>query len=130
MLIPEFGIGQLLGKSLEMDADAATNQVKLVVDAHEALEKSYGALVILAEGQTTSIWTADGKSVPLAAELTAKYNAALKWYATIHAELIQAAENLSAAIKETTALDETSQAGYLSQLDEAFGTGKSGDSAA
>lgn len=124
-LIPDFGIGELLGKSFGkgfgMDKEAADNQVSLVVEAHNALEASGAALGRLAEGQTPTMWTADGKSVPLASELTARYTAALKWREAIQLELSSAAENLRAAIKETTELDENAQAAYLSRLDLVFG---------
>lgn len=124
-LIPDFGVEQLIGKSVGkgfgMDKEAADNQVNLVVEAHNALEASGDALVRLAESQTTSMWTADGKSVPLASELTARYNAAIKWREAIQMELNLAAEKLRLAIKETTELDDNAQAWYLSRLDHVFG---------
>lgn len=128
-LIPDFGVEQLVGKGFGMDKEAADNQVNLVVEAHNALEASREALVRLAEGQTTSMWTADGKSVPLASELTARYNAAIKWREAIQLELSLAAEKLRLAIRETTELDDNAQNWYISRLDRVFGEADSTDTA-
>ena len=99
-----------------LNREAAENQVSLVVEAYETLVSSRKSLESVAEGQTASVWTADGKSVDLATELTTKYGSALKWLNAIQAELTDAAVKLDLAIKETTQLDEAQRAFYLQKL--------------
>ncbi|WP_156149307.1 hypothetical protein [Microbacterium foliorum] len=105
----------------EMDGDTAQNQVALITEAYDALNQSRGTLADLADGQTVTVWTSDGKSVPLAAELAAKYRAALKWRDAIEENLRAAAENIRLAITETTQLNEAQKSRYYAQLDAVLG---------
>ena len=110
-----------------MNEVQAAQQVKLVEDAYAALGASRKALEAIAQGQTATVWTADGKSVELAAMLTARYNATLAWGAALEAQLDRAKENLVLAIDSTTKFDEESQQRYIDRLnkadsDSAYGT--------
>ncbi len=105
----------------EMDRDTAQNQVALVTEAYDALTQSRTTLGDLAEGQTVTVWTSDGKSVPLATELAAKYRAAQKWRDAIEENLRSAAENIRLAITETTQLNELQKSQYYAQLDAVLG---------
>ncbi|MBW8762982.1 MAG: hypothetical protein JF592_10400 [Microbacterium sp.] len=107
---------------LEMDLETAETQVDLVVNAYDSIVSSRTTLANLAEGQTTSLWTADGNSVALAAALTTRYASALKWLDAIEANLRAAAENIALAIKETTQLNESQKDGYSAQLEKILGT--------
>lgn len=107
------------GRAFRMDRDMAERQVTLVVEAYSSLNASKATLEGIAKGQTTSVWTADGKSVELAAMLTARYNATLVWRDALEAQLDRARENLRLAIDDTTSLDEAQQAYYLGLLDGA-----------
>jgi hypothetical protein len=108
---------------LEMDLETAETQVDLVVEAYDSVVSSRKTLGELADGQTASLWTADGKSVALATALTTRYTAALTWLDAIEANLKAAAENISLAIKETTQLNESQKDGYYAQLETILGTG-------
>lgn len=108
---------------LEMDLETAESQVDRVVEAYDSVVSSRKVLGDLAEGQTSSLWTADGKSVALAAALTTRYTAAVKWLDAIEANLKAAAENLRLAIKETTQLNESQKDRYDAQLEKILGTG-------
>lgn len=106
-----------------MDKETADNQAELVLEAMETLATSAAALENLKEGQTAALWTADGKSVDLAAVLTARYASAVKWLAAIDLQLREAAVNLSKAIDETDQLDADQKANYQTLLYNAIGTG-------
>lgn len=102
-----------------MNEAQAAQQVKLVEDAYAALGASRKMLKGVAQGQTASVWTADGKSVELAAMLTARYNATLAWGAALEAQLDRAKENLVLAIDSTTKFDEEAQQRYIDRLNKA-----------
>lgn len=110
---------QVTGRAVRMDRDMAERQVKLVVEAYKSLNASKSTLEGIAKGQTTAVWTADGKSVELAAMLTARYNATLAWRDALETQLDRARENLRRAIDDTTSLDEAQQAYYIGLLDGA-----------
>lgn len=111
--VPDFGINE----------DTAKSQIDLIKEARATLDDSRATLVHLAEGQTESMWTSDGKSVDLIAALSAKYEAALKWLDSIQAELDLASVNLDKAIQETTKLDDDQKASYQNLLYKTVGTG-------
>lgn len=108
-------------KRFAIDFDTAETQVGLVVEAYDALVKSRASLTDLGGGQTSAVWTSDGKSVALAAELATRYDSALKWLAALETELTDAAENLRLAISETSKLDDLQKAMYQAQLDKILG---------
>jgi len=109
-----------------MNEAQAALQVKLVEDAYAALGTSRKKLQAIAEGQTAAVWTADGKSVELAAMLTARYNATLAWGAALEAQLDRAKENLVLAIDSTTKFDEEVQQRYIDRLNKADADASSG----
>ena len=111
-IVPDFG----------MDEETAKSQIDLIAEAYDTLVKSNATLEHLAEGQTEVLWTADGKSVDLAAALTSKYNAALKWLESIQWDLNEAFVNLDKAIQETNQLDADQKAAYKTLLYKAVGT--------
>src|SRR6218665_1264685 len=102
MPIPDLPVAKRL---FRMDVDMAERQVNLVVDAYKSLGASKATLERVAAGQTSSVWTADGKSVELAAMLTARYNATLAWRNALEAQLDRAREILRLAIDSTTQFD-------------------------
>ncbi|WP_307377176.1 hypothetical protein [Microbacterium sp. W4I20] len=104
-----------------MDEDTAQTQIDLVQEAYDTLVKSRATLEHLAEGQTTSLWTADGKSVDLATELSTRYQSAIKWLDSIQLELNTAFVNLDKAIQETNQLDADQKASYQNLLHKAVG---------
>lgn len=112
-----------------MNEAQAALQVKLVEDAYAALGASRKALEAIAQGQTATVWTADGKSVELAAMLTARYNATLAWGAALEAQLDRAKENLVLAIDSTTKFDEEAQQRYIDRLNKADSDASSGATA-
>lgn len=112
-----------------MNEAQAALQVKLVEDAYAALGASRKALEAIAQGQTATVWTADGKSVELAAMLTARYNATLAWGAALEAQLDRAKENLVLAIDSTTKFDEEAQQRYIDRLNKADADASSGATA-
>lgn len=112
-----------------MNEMQAAQQVKLVEDAYAALGASRKMLEAIAQGQTASVWTADGKSVELAAMLTARYNATLAWGAALEAQLDRAKENLVLAIDSTTKFDEEAQQRYIDRLNKADADASSGATA-
>ena len=112
-----------------MNEAQAALQVTLVEDAYAALSTSRKMLEAVARGQTASVWTADGKSVELAAMLTARYNATLAWGAALEAQLDRAKENLVLAIESTTKLDEEMQQRYIDRLNKADADASSGATA-
>lgn len=111
-IVPDFGI----------DEDTAKSQISLIEEARTTLDNSRATLVHLAEGQTPTLWTADGKSVDLISALTSRYQSALKWLDSIRADLENASVNLDKAIQETTQLDEDQKAAYQTLLYKAVGT--------
>lgn len=111
IMIPDFG----------MDEDTAQTQIDLVKEAYEMLVESRSTLEQLAEGQTTSLWTADGKSVDLVAALSTRYQSALKWLDSIQLDLNTAFVNLDKAIQETNQLDADQKASYQNLLHKAVG---------
>ncbi|WP_448719451.1 hypothetical protein [Microbacterium natoriense] len=112
-----------------MNEAQAALQVKLVEDAYAALGASRKALEAIAQGQTATVWTADGKSVELAAMLTARYNATLAWGAALETQLDRAKENLVLAIDSTTKFDEEAQQRYIDRLNKADADASSGATA-
>lgn len=104
-----------------LNREAAENQVSLVVEAYQTLMATRKNLEGVAKGQTAAVWTADGKSVALASVLTSKYGSAVQWLDAIQLELIDAAQKLNLAIKETDQLDEAQRADYLKKLEKVLG---------
>ncbi|MBW8762711.1 MAG: hypothetical protein JF592_09030 [Microbacterium sp.] len=119
MIIMPVPDGSVAKRMFRMDRDMAERQVKLVVDAYKSLAASKTTLQAVAEGQTTSVWTADGKSVELASMLTARYNATLAWRQALESQLDRAREILRLAIDSTTQFDEETQQRYIAMLDSA-----------
>lgn len=111
-MVPDFG----------MDEETAKSQIDLIEDAHNALANSRATLEHLAEGQTETLWTADGKSIDLMTALTTRYNAAIKWLDSIQSDLNDAFVNLDKAIQETNQLDDDQKAAYQTLLYKAVGT--------
>lgn len=121
MPVPDFGstLAQGAKRVFRMDRDMAERQVKLVREAYQSLGASKTTLEAIAGGQTSSLWTADGKSVELASMLTARYNATLVWRDALETRLDTARALLRQAIDETTSLDDDQQAYYIGLLDSA-----------
>ncbi|GAA2860803.1 hypothetical protein MIAR_22470 [Microbacterium arabinogalactanolyticum] len=107
---------------MQLDESMANSQLKLIAECKELLDSCEKASESLREGQTSLIWTADGKSVALAEVLTSKYNASVKWLKDIRKEVDEAAVNLDKAIKETKLLDEQSKDAFSAQLVSVVGT--------
>lgn len=105
----------------KMDKETAALQVSLLVEAYETLADSRINLEELREGQTTSLWTSDGRSVALAKALTERYNSALAWLDAIQVKLNDAFDNLNQAIDETDKLDESQKDRYRAMLNAALG---------
>ncbi|MFT4157361.1 MAG: hypothetical protein QM630_05450 [Microbacterium sp.] len=113
-------------RMVQLNKDEAGRQVKLIEDACASLGASKVQLEGVAAGQTTSVWTADGKCVELAAVLTARYNALLAWRDALDAQLDRAKENLVLAIDSTTKFDEATQQEYIDRLNKADAASTSG----
>ena len=105
----------------KMDKETAAHQVSLLVKAYETLADSRLNLEDLKAGQTTSLWTSDGRSVALATALTERYKSALAWLDAIQVKLNDAFENLNRAIDETDQLDESQKDRYPAMLNAALG---------
>lgn len=109
-------------ETMQLDESMANSQLKLIAECKELLDKCEETSESLREGQTSLVWTADGKSVALAAALTSKYNASVKWLRELRKEVDDAAANLDQAIKETTLLDDASKHNFTAQLVNVVGT--------
>lgn len=112
MMIPDFG----------MNEDTAQTQIDLIKEAWDTLVQSRATLEHLAEGQTSTLWTADGKSVELVEVLNARYAAAIKWLDAIQLDLNTAFVNLDKAIQETNQLDADQKVAYQNLLYKAVGS--------
>ena len=112
MMVPDFG----------MDEETAQTQIDLIKEAWDTLVQSRSTLEHLAEGQTTSLWTADGKSVDLVTALSERYQSALKWLDSIQLDLNAAFVNLDKAIQETNQLDADQKVAYQNLLHKAVGS--------
>ena len=109
-------------EAMQLDESMAQSQLKLIAECKELLDKCEETSANLREGQTSLVWTADGKAVELAAVLTSKYNASVKWLRELRREVDDAAANLDQAIKETKLLDERSKDDFTAQLVRVVGT--------
>jgi hypothetical protein len=107
---------------MQLDASMANSQLKLIAECKELLDQCEETSENLREGQTSLVWTADGKSVALAEALASKYNASVKWLRELRKEVDDAAANLDKAIKETTLLDDASKDVFTAQLVRVVGT--------
>lgn len=103
-------------KVMQMNADYADSQVKLLQECVETLASSRKVMVNLREGQTASLWTADGKAVALTDALKGRYNSAQLWLDEIGRQLEEARVDLETAIKETDQLDDGQKAYYQNLL--------------
>ncbi|WP_309127393.1 hypothetical protein [Microbacterium sp.] len=112
-----------MAKIIQLDAEMADSQFKLLVECTEMLDKCQETAESLREGQSSLVWTADGKSVDLAAALTSKYNSSVLWLTELRKELREASENLDRAVKDTTLLDDTQKSQYQNLLYRAVGRG-------
>lgn len=112
MMVPDFG----------MNEDTAQTQIDLIKESYDTLVQSRATLEELAEGQTTALWTADGKSVDLVEVLNARYVAAIKWLDSIQLDLNTAFVNLDKAIQETNQLDADQKVAYQNLLYKAVGS--------
>lgn len=108
-------------KRFAIDFVTAKTQVALVVEAYDTLVASRASLTSLWNGQSSAVWTSDGKSVALANVVAAKYDAAVKWLDDLETVLTDAAENLRLAIDSTEKLDESQREAYRAQLDKILG---------
>lgn len=99
-------------KVIQMDADYAYSQVKLLEKCVDALNSSQKVMVNLREGQTAALWTADGKAVALTEALKGRYNSAQLWLNELGEKLELARVNLLKAIEETDQLDAAQKAYY------------------
>lgn len=108
-------------KVIQMNADYAYSQVKLLEECVDALNSSEKVMVRLREGQTTALWTADGKSVALTQALQGGYNAAHLWLNELRLKLEEATVNLLKAIEDTDQLDDAQKAYYQTLVYNASG---------
>ncbi|MFD5224380.1 hypothetical protein ACFWHT_02025 [Microbacterium sp. NPDC058342] len=106
---------------MQLDEDSADLQVKLVLECIDKLNTCLETVASLEEGQTSLLWTADGKSVELTAALKAKYRAGGLWLQELHKQVEEARANLLQAIKDTKLLDDNQKAGYQDLLYRAVG---------
>lgn len=106
----------------QMDEDTVQRQIALVGEAQETVDDSRKAMVNLGDGQTPLLWTEDGKSVDLTAELKTRYESSRRWLDSISADLSAARENLHKAIQETQLLNDQQKAHYQSLLYRTNGT--------
>ncbi|MDT0156133.1 hypothetical protein Q9R19_00670 [Microbacterium sp. ARD32] len=114
------------GGGFQLDEDTAMRQIKLVEDAQKIVDESRKTMASLGEGQTPVVWTEDGKSVDLTAELKRRYDASGKWLDAISADLATARENISKAIDETQLLNEAQKVHYQNLLYRTTGTTSNG----
>ncbi|MFD5213695.1 hypothetical protein [Microbacterium sp. NPDC058345] len=112
----------MAGKSFGMNADKADHQVKRLEECFEMLEQSRQTMADLGKEQTSTLWTADGKSVVLTAELRAKYRAAQLWLAAISKDIEEARINLQKAVDETDAMDDAQKADFQKALYRVVGS--------
>ncbi|MDQ0614177.1 hypothetical protein QF046_001818 [Microbacterium sp. W4I4] len=110
------------GGGVQMDADTADSQTKLIIESRQSVAESRKVMASLGEGQTAVLWTDDGRSVDLMRELKARYDAAQLWLDSIDRSLDEAARNLNKAISETTQLDADQKVQYQNLLYRAVGT--------
>src|SRR5690606_24671723 len=107
---------------MQLDASMANSQLKLIAECKELLDQCEETSENLREGQTSLVWTADGKSVALAEALASKYNASVMWLRELRKEVDDAAANLDKDSKETTLLDDASKDVFTAQLVRVVGT--------
>lgn len=105
-----------MSEGIHLNAEMADNQLKVLKDCREILDTCRDALTGLREGQTSLIWTADGKSVELVQALQQKYDAGLSWLEKLERDVTEAAENLRKAIDDTVLLDENQKAAFQTLL--------------
>lgn len=99
-------------KIMQMDADAAGAQGKLLTECGEALETAREAMSELRDAQDGSFWTTDGSSPELIRALKGKYDGAVKWIEDLQQELEIAASNYVEMVDSTELLDEQQKAQY------------------
>ncbi|SJN46173.1 hypothetical protein FM104_14635 [Microbacterium esteraromaticum] len=103
-------------RGIQLDLETAERQVKLLERCQQKLDESVEQMEELRVGQTEQVWTADGKSVDLAAKLTAKYLAGREQLNAIQKDIAEAHENLKLAIEETRLLDEEQKRAFAAML--------------
>jgi hypothetical protein len=106
----------------QMDEDTVKRQIALVGEAQETVDDSRKTMVNLGDGQTPLLWTEDGKSIDLTAELKTRYESSRRWLDSISADLSAARENLHKAIQETQLLNDQQKAHYQTLLYRTNGT--------
>lgn len=93
-------------------------QVALITECYDELSACVETAASLEDGQTSALWTADGKATELTAALKAKYHAAGSWLNDLSNKLDDACMNLKRAIAETEHLQDQQKAAYQRQLDQ------------
>jgi len=106
---------------MSMDRDTVEYQVQRVLSSAEAIGQAKKALASLQDGQTPTLWTADGKCVDLAGELKNRYHSSELAVNDILKRLVEIRDNLKKAIDETDQLDADQKQGYQVILANALG---------
>lgn len=105
-----------LDGEFQMDEETAIRQIALVDDAQKVVDALRVSMVNLGEGQTALVWTADGKSVDLTAELKTRYDSAQQWLDSISAELALTRDNVGKSISTTKLMSEQQKHYYQNLL--------------
>ena len=106
----------MVTKGIKLNADNADYQVRRLQECVDALRSSQKLMQNLREGQTATIWTADGKSVELTEALKGRYRSANLWLDELARQVEEARVNLEKAIAETDQLDADQKAHYQNLL--------------
>ncbi|GAA3932755.1 hypothetical protein [Microbacterium soli] len=110
------------GGGFGMNEDAVLRQITLIDEAQDTVDRSRLTMRELGQGQTALLWTADGKSVELAAALRTRYEAGERWLDAIAKDLATARENLHTAIEETRLLNDQQKEHYHNLLNRTGST--------
>ncbi|MGB3373532.1 MAG: hypothetical protein WBA87_00130 [Microbacterium sp.] len=106
---------------MSMDRDTVEYQIQRVLNSAEQIGQAKKALASLQDGQTSALWTADGKCVDLAGEFKNRYHSSELAVNDIIKRLVEIRDNLKKAIDETDQLDADQKQGYQVILANALG---------
>lgn len=94
-----------MGNEYKMNAEEADYQLKRIQECVDVVEACKQTIDKLDEGQTSTLWTADGKSIDLIDAIKARYTSSKLWLTELTRQLEEAHFNLQKAVDETDQMD-------------------------